>query len=53
VKVADAASDLFIVVMARDSVTVNVALAEITFWSVFCFTIETVKVADAAIDLYI
>jgi len=53
VKVADAASDLFIVVMARDNVTVNVALAEITFWTVFCFAIETVNVADAANDSYI
>jgi len=53
VKVADAASDLFIVVMVRDRDAVNVALAEITFWSVFCFTIETVNVKDAANERYV
>jgi hypothetical protein len=53
VNVAEAPSDLFIVVMTRLNDAVNVALAEITFWMVFCFAIETVKVADAASDSYI
>ena len=53
VKVADAPIDRFIAVMVRDRDAVNVAEAEMIFWSVFCFVIDTVKVADDNIDSYI